>query len=169
MQSLSNDASASRPSAGTGCKASTDLRVYLVLILKGCDLGKGSTAPRLRVVIKPSGGDAVSLAASPACYMMSFGPAGLAGLCWSSVTFSWLNYSLNYAIINKKRKTNMEHSEAYLLLSLLIENRLLVISYVELLKLLETLQGQGRITIEEGNQLLDRSEHLKNYDRAITE
>src|SRR5687768_2436594 len=79
MQSLSNDASASRPSAGTGCKASTDLRVYRVLILKGCDLGKGSTAPRLRVVMKPSGGDAVSLAASPACYMMSFGPARACG------------------------------------------------------------------------------------------
>jgi hypothetical protein len=69
----------------------------------------------------------------------------------------------------KAKDTNMEHSEAYLLLSLLIENRLLVIPYVELLKLLETLQSQGRITIEEGNQLLDRSEHLKNYDRAITE
>jgi hypothetical protein len=63
----------------------------------------------------------------------------------------------------------MEHSAAYLILSLWIRHRLLVIRYVELLKLLETLHSQGRITIEEGNQLLNLAEHLKAYDSVITD
>ena len=63
----------------------------------------------------------------------------------------------------------MTPSEAYLLLSLLIEHRLLVIRYVDLLSLLNTLESQGRITLEECNELLSKSEHLKRYDLPITE
>jgi hypothetical protein len=63
----------------------------------------------------------------------------------------------------------MEHSEAFLLLKLLIEHRLLVIRYVDLLKLLDTLEVQSRITLEECNELLNSSEHLKNYDLVINE
>jgi hypothetical protein len=63
----------------------------------------------------------------------------------------------------------MEHSDAYLLLKLLLQKRLLVMPYVELLDLLNTLEGQGRIAIEECNELLNLAEHLKAYDRTITE
>jgi hypothetical protein len=63
----------------------------------------------------------------------------------------------------------MEHSEAYLNLKLLIQQRLLVIRYVELLRLLNTLESEGRITIEECNELLNLGEHLKNYDLTLSE
>ena len=62
----------------------------------------------------------------------------------------------------------MAPSETYILLSLLIEHRLLVIRYVDLLNLLQTLESQGRITLEECNQLLTTAEHLKKYDLPIT-
>ena len=65
--------------------------------------------------------------------------------------------------------TNMEHSEAYLLLKLLIEKRLLIIRYVDLLDLLNTLESQKRITIEECNELLTLGEHLRGYDLTISE
>jgi hypothetical protein len=65
--------------------------------------------------------------------------------------------------------TNTEQSEAYLILKLLIESGLLIIRYVDLLNLLNTLQGQQRITIEECNELLSFGDHLKNYDLAISE
>jgi hypothetical protein len=63
----------------------------------------------------------------------------------------------------------MEHSDAYLLLKLLLERRLLVMKYVDLLGLLNTLEGQGRIKIEECNDLLNVGEHLKRYDLTLTE
>jgi hypothetical protein len=63
----------------------------------------------------------------------------------------------------------MEHSAAYLFLSVWLRNRLLVIRYFELLKLLSTLENQGRISIEECNELLSLAEHLKTYDLTITE
>lgn len=63
----------------------------------------------------------------------------------------------------------MECSEAYLVLKLLIQHRLLVIRYVELLKLLDTLERQGRISIEECNELLTIGEHLRTYDLPISE
>lgn len=63
----------------------------------------------------------------------------------------------------------MALSEAYLLLKLLLETRLLVIRYVDLLNLLNTLEGQGRITLEECNALLVLAEHLKRYDLTINE
>ena len=63
----------------------------------------------------------------------------------------------------------MEHSAAYLILSLWIRYRLLVIRYVELLRLLDTLERQGRISIEECNELLTIGEHLKNYDLPMSE
>ena len=63
----------------------------------------------------------------------------------------------------------MEHSEAYLVLSLFIQHRLLVIRYVELLNLLDTLHVQERITLEEAHDLLSLGEHLKNYDLPINE
>lgn len=63
----------------------------------------------------------------------------------------------------------MEHSEAYLLLKLLIEKHLLVIRYVDLLNLLNTLESQKRITIEECNDLLSLGDHLQNYDLPISE
>jgi hypothetical protein len=62
----------------------------------------------------------------------------------------------------------MEHSAAYLILSLWIQHRLLVIRYVDLLNLLETLRSQGRITVEECNQLLEIAEHLRAYDLTIS-
>ena len=63
----------------------------------------------------------------------------------------------------------MKQSDAYLLLKLLIERRLLVIRYVDLLNLLNTLESQGRITMEECDVLLNIAEHLKAYDLVITE
>jgi hypothetical protein len=63
----------------------------------------------------------------------------------------------------------MEHSEAYLLLELLLKRNLLFMPYVDLLELLNTLQGQGRITIEEGNELLKLGENLTGFDLAINE
>jgi hypothetical protein len=63
----------------------------------------------------------------------------------------------------------MEHSATYLILNIWIGNRLLVIRYVELLELLDTLEHQGRITIEECNELLSHAEHLKAYDLTISE
>ena len=63
----------------------------------------------------------------------------------------------------------MEHSEAYLLLKLLIEKRLLVIRYTDLLELLNTLESQKRITIEECNELLSLGEHLTGYDLTLSE
>ena len=63
----------------------------------------------------------------------------------------------------------MEHSETYLLLRLLLEKRLLVMRYVELLELLNTLEGQGRIKLEECNELLSLGEHLRGYDLAVSE
>ena len=63
----------------------------------------------------------------------------------------------------------MAHSEAYLLLKLLIEQRLLIIRYVDLLNLLNTLESQGRISVEECNELLSNADHLQNYDLTITE
>lgn len=63
----------------------------------------------------------------------------------------------------------MEHSDAHLILKLLLQQRLLVMPYVELLKLLDTLETQGRVTIEECNELLSLGEYLKVYDRTITE
>jgi hypothetical protein len=63
----------------------------------------------------------------------------------------------------------MEQTDAYLILKLLLQKRLLVMPYVELLDLLNTLEGQGRITIEECNELLSIGDHLKGYDRVITE
>jgi hypothetical protein len=63
----------------------------------------------------------------------------------------------------------MEHSEVYLLLKLLIENHFLVIRYVDLLNLLNTLESQKRITIEECNELLSQGDYLQNYDLTISE
>ena len=63
----------------------------------------------------------------------------------------------------------MEHSDAHLILKLLLQQRLLIMPYVELLKLLDTLESQGRVTIEECNELLSLGEYLKVYDRTITE
>jgi hypothetical protein len=63
----------------------------------------------------------------------------------------------------------MQHSEAYIILRLMIQHRLLVIRYVELLKLLDTLERQGRISIEECNEVLTLGEHLKTYDLPISE
>lgn len=63
----------------------------------------------------------------------------------------------------------MEHSDAYLLLKLLIEKRLLVIRYTDLLELLNTLESQKRITIEECNELLSLGEHLTGYDLTLSE
>ena len=63
----------------------------------------------------------------------------------------------------------MEHSEAYLILNLLLEKRLLVMPYVELLNLLSTLESQGRIAIEECNKLLDIAEYLKSFDLTVNE
>jgi hypothetical protein len=63
----------------------------------------------------------------------------------------------------------MEQTDAYLILKLLLQKRLLVMPYVELLDLLNTLESQGRIRIEECNELLNIGDHLKGYDRVITE
>ena len=63
----------------------------------------------------------------------------------------------------------MEHSEAYLILKLLIEKRLLLIRYVDLLDLLNTLESQKRMTIEECNELLSLGEHLTGFDLTISE
>ena len=63
----------------------------------------------------------------------------------------------------------MEHSDAHLILKLLLQQRLLIMPYVELLKLLDTVESQGRVTIEECNELLSLGEYLKAYDRTITE
>ena len=63
----------------------------------------------------------------------------------------------------------MEQTDAYLILKLLLQKRLLVMPYVELLDLLNTLESQGRITIEECNELLNIGDHLKGYDKVITE
>lgn len=63
----------------------------------------------------------------------------------------------------------MEQTDAYFILKLLLQKRLLVMPYVELLDLLNTLESQGRITIEECNELLNIGDHLKGYDKVITE
>ena len=71
--------------------------------------------------------------------------------------------------LQKQRDMNMEQTDAYLILNLLLQKRLLVMPYVELLDLLNTLESQGRITIEECNELLNLGNHLKSYDKVITE
>ena len=63
----------------------------------------------------------------------------------------------------------MEHSTDFLVLSVWLRKHLLVIRYVELLRLVNALESQGRISLQECDEILSMSEHLKIYDLAITE
>ena len=63
----------------------------------------------------------------------------------------------------------MEHSTDFLVLSLWLRKHLLVIRYVELLRLVNALESQGRILLQECDEILSMSEHLKIYDLAISE
>jgi hypothetical protein len=62
----------------------------------------------------------------------------------------------------------MKKSETYQVLRTLIEQRLLVISHRELIRLLDKLEANGQITDKEGEELLKLAEHLKIYDLPIT-
>jgi hypothetical protein len=62
----------------------------------------------------------------------------------------------------------MKNSETYQVLKTLIEQRLLVISHLELIQLLDKFRANGQIIDKEREELLKLAKHLKIYDLPIT-